>query len=155
MSVSTLLKGNELFQSLTFEEVDAISNFSGVKDFQRDENVFASGAAGSHFFVLQEGRINLRLPAEAHEASLVVMRLSKGDIFGLAPLLRTGNHRTTAQCATDCKVLAVEAEPLRALLDQNLVAGLHIMRLVARMYFVRYVETLSGVQKAINDIAAI
>ena len=155
MSVTKMLKGHELFQSLSFEDVDKISNFSGVKEFQKDESVFASGGVGSHFFVLLEGNVNLRLPAEAHEASLVVGRIEKDDIFGLAPLLGAGRHTTTAQCAEDCTVLAIEAQPLRELLEQNSLVGLRIMSVAAQAYFTRYVETLRGVQKVINEIAAI
>jgi len=155
MSVTKMLKGHELFQSLSFEEVDRINSFSGLKDFAKDDRVFQSGTTGSHFFVLQEGCVNLRLPADAHEASIVVGRIEKGDIFGLAPLLGAGRHTTTAQCAEPCKVLAIEAGPLRTLLEQNSLVGLHIMRVVAQAYFTRYVETLQRVQKVINEIAVI
>jgi CRP-like cAMP-binding protein len=155
MSVTKMLKGHELFQSLAFEDVDKISNFSGVKDLRKDEAVFASDGVGSHFFVLLEGSVNLRLPADAHEASLVVGRIGKGDLFGLAPLFGAGRYKTTAQCAEPCKVLAIEAKPLLELLEQNSLVGLHIMRTAAEAYFTRYVETLRGVQKVINEIAAI
>jgi len=155
MSVTKMLKGHELFQSLSFEDVDKISNFSGVKDLRKDEAVFTSDGLGSHFFVLLEGSVNLRLPADAHEASLVVGRMEKGDIFGLAPLLGAGRHTTTAQCAEPCKVLSIEAAPLRALLERNSLVGLHIMEVAGQAYFTRYVETLKRVQKVINEIAVI
>ena len=155
MSVTKMLKGHELFQALSFEEVNEISTFSGVKEFDKDEQVFDSGGIGSHFFVVQEGCVTLRLPADAHEASLVVGRMEKGDIFGLAPLLGAGRHTTTAQCVEPCRVLSVEAAPLRALLERNSLVGLHIMSVVAEAYFTRYVETLKRVQKVINEIAVI
>jgi len=155
MSVTRMLKGHDLFLSLSFEEVDEISSFSGVKDFRKGENVFSSGGVGSHFFVLQEGRVDLRLPADAHEASLVVGRIEKGDIFGLAPLLGAGRHKTTAHCTESCRVLTIEAEPLRELLEENPLVGLNIMRAFAEAYFTRYVEILKRVQKVINEIGAI
>jgi len=155
MSVSKMLKGHELFQALSFEEVDRISGFSGLKEFQKDEKVFSSGVVGSHLFVLLEGNVNLRLPADAHEASFVVGRIEKGELFGLATLLGEGRHTTTAQCVGPCKVLTVEAEPLRAILEENALVGLHIMRMAARAYFSRYVETLRRIQKVINEVAAI
>jgi CRP-like cAMP-binding protein len=155
MSVIKMLKGHQLFQSLSFEEVNEISAFSGIKDFEKDEKIFDSGGIGSHFFVMQEGCVNLRLPAEAHEASLMVGRMEKGDIFGLAALLGAGRHTTTAQCAEPSKVLAIEVEPLRALLKRNSPVGLHIMSVAAQAYFTRYIETLRRVQKVINEIAAI
>lgn len=150
-----MLKGHELFQSLSFEEIDRVSSFSGVKQFLEGEEVFRSGSVGSHFFVLLEGRVNLRLPADAHEASLVVGRMENGDIFGLAPLLGKGRHTTTARCGEPSTVLAIEAEPLRALLEQNSPVGLQVMKVAAQAYFSRYVETLSRLQKVVNEIAVI
>ncbi len=155
MNAPRMLKGHELFQSLSFEEVDGISSFSGFKELQKGEHVFQSGSAGSHFFVLLEGRVNLRLPADAHEASLVVGRVEKGDIFGLAPLIGTGRHTTTAQCVEPGKVLAIEADPLRALLERNSPVGLQVMSVAAQAYFSRYIETLKRLQKVVNEIAAI
>jgi len=155
MSVTKMLKGHELFQSLSFEEVEEISTFSSLKEFRRDENVFTSGALGSHFFVLQEGLVNLRLPAQGHEAGLVIGRVEKGEIFGLAPLLGAGQHKTTAQCAEASKVLAIEAERLRQLLERNALVGLRVMTVVAQAHFSRYIETLNRVQKVINEIATI
>ena len=155
MSVTKMLKGHELFQSLSFEEVGVISTFSGIKDFDKDETIFESGGIGSHFFVVQEGCVNLRLPAESHEASLVVGRMEKGDIFGLAPLLGAGRHTTTAQCSGPSRVLSIEAAPLRALLERNSLVGLRVMSAAAEAYFTRYVETLRRVQKVVNEIAAI
>jgi CRP-like cAMP-binding protein len=155
MSITKMLKGHELFESLTFEEVDRISSFSALKDFEKDETVFESGTFGSHFLVLQEGSVDLRLPADAHEVSLIVGRLEKDDIFGLAPLLGAGHHTTTAKCAERCKVLFIEAARLRELLEQNALVGFHIMGTVAQAYFTRYIETLRRVQKVINEIAGI
>jgi CRP-like cAMP-binding protein len=150
-----MLKGHELFQSLSFEEVDKIDSFSGLKELREDEYVFESGGVGSHFFVLQDGAVVLRLPTEAHEASILVGRIEKGDIFGLAPLLGAGRHMTSAQCTEPSRVLAIEAAPLRELLEKESIVGLRFMSVVAQAYFSRYVETLRRVQKVINEIAGI
>jgi CRP-like cAMP-binding protein len=155
MSVTKMLKGHELFQSLSFEEIERVSSFSGVKEYDAGDEVFKSGSVGSHFFVLLEGCVHLRLPADAHEASLVVGRMEQGDIFGLAPLLGKGRHTTTARCSEPSKVLAIEAEQLRTLLEQNSPVGLQVMRVAAQAYFSRYVETLSRLQKVVNEMAVI
>ncbi len=155
MSVAKMLKGHELFGSLGFEEVERVSSFSGLKEYGKDDVIFDSGAVGSHIFVLQQGYVSLRLPAAAHEASLLVGRLERGDMFGLSPLLGPGRHTTTAQCTEASTVLAIEADPFRSLLEENAQVGLHIMSTMAREYFSRYIETLTRVQRVVNEIAAI
>lgn len=155
MSVAKMLKGHELFRSLSFEEVERISRFSGLKDFGEGDLVFESGRQGSHFFVLQEGGVVLRIPAAAHEASLMVGHIENGEVFGLAPLLAAGRHTTSAHCTTASRVLAIEAAPIRALLEENCLIGMHIMGALARAYFSRYIEALVRVQRVVNEIGAI
>jgi len=155
MSIAKMLKGHDLFQSLSFEEVETISSFAGLKEYEENETIFQSGVPATHFFVLQKGQVKLRLPAKAHEASLVVGRIGEGDVFGLSPLLGSGSNTTTAQCTEPTTVLAIEAEPLRSVLEANSPVGLRIMSTLAQAYFTRYVETLKRLQKVVNEVAAV
>jgi CRP-like cAMP-binding protein len=155
MSVVKMLKAHELFRSLAFEDVERISSFTGLMDFDEGEKVFSTDAYGSHFYVVLEGSVNLRLPSKAHEASLVVGRVGKGDMFGLSPLIGSGRHTTTAQCSAPSKVLAIEAKPLRTMLEEKSLIGLDIMSVIAQAYFTRYIETLVRFQRVINEIASI
>jgi hypothetical protein len=52
MSVTKGLKGHELFQSLSFEEIDRISSFARARQYRAGEEIFGSDTVGSHFFVL-------------------------------------------------------------------------------------------------------
>ena len=155
MSDPKTLTGHELFGSLLFEDVDRINRFSEVKDLAEDEFVFEPGKEDAHIYMLMEGKIHLRLPARAHEASIGIGLIERGDIFGLAPLLGAGRHVTGARCAEPCKVLAIEVAPLRKLLEQEHAIGFHVMSLAAQTYFMRYVESLTRVQAVINEIAAV
>jgi len=155
MSVTKMLKGHELFQTLSFEEIDRINGFSTLRQLERGETVFTAGSTGSHFFVLLEGRLSLRLPAGGPEPGLVIGRVEKDDIFGLAPLLGAGKHTTTAECAERCTVLEIEAASLRALLEQNCLVGFQIMSVAAQAYFSRYTELLHRLQNVVQDLAAI
>jgi CRP-like cAMP-binding protein len=148
-----MIKGHELFQSLSFEEVEKVSSFAGPKPFKKGELVSSKGDRGSHFFVVLEGKVNLIIPSADGESQLVVGRLGKGDIFGLSPLLGSDRHMTTAKCGADSTVLAVEIVPFQKLLDHNPLVGLHMMTVMARAYFSRYVDTLGRIQGIVNEIA--
>jgi CRP-like cAMP-binding protein len=148
-----MIKGHELFQSLSFEEVAAVSTFAAPKPFERDETVFGKGDRGSHFFIVLEGRVNLIIPSADNESQLVVGRMGKGDIFGLSPLMGADRYMTTARCSEDSTILAVEIVPFRKLLDDNPRVGLHMMEVMARAYFSRYVDTLGRIQGIVNDLA--
>jgi CRP-like cAMP-binding protein len=78
--------------------------------------------------------------------------MGKGDIFGLSPLMGADRYMTTAKCGEDSNVLAVEIVPFRKLLDDNPRVGLHMMEVMARAYFSRYVDTLGRIQGIVNDL---
>lgn len=154
MTVAKMMNAHELFQSLGFEDVEKVSSFTGIMNFKEGEKVFASESFGSHIFILMEGKLDLRLSARSGEASLVMGRVEKGEMFGLSPLIGSGRHTTTAECTAPCKVLAIEAKPLLSLLENNALIGLEITSMIARVYFSRYIETMKRVQRVINEIAA-
>jgi CRP-like cAMP-binding protein len=147
------MKGYELFQSLSFEEIDAISDFSGRKSMEAGGIIFRAGGKGTHFFVVVDGQVDLKLPSADLESVIVVGRMHRGDIFGLSPLLGIDRFTTTAECAEPSTVLAVEVAPFQRLLKENPRVGLSMMNVVARAYFSRYVETLRRIQNMLDDLA--
>ena len=153
MSETTMIKGHELFQSLSFEEVEQVSSFAGPKPYEKGGVVFRKGDRGSHFFIVLEGRVNLVLPSADNESQLVVGRLGKGDMLGLSPLLGSERYSATARCSEASTVLAVEIVPFRRLLEDNARVGLHIMNVVARAYFSRYIDTLARIQSIVDDVS--
>ena len=152
MSVSKMIKGHELFQAFSFEEIERISGFSGSKEYTAGDRVFERGEFGSHFFVALDGGVSLKLPSADNASSLVVGRMGRGDIFGLSPLLGVDHYTTTAECTESCSVLAVEAEPFRVLLGENPTVGLRVMTVTSRVYFSRYIDTLSRFQHVLDEL---
>lgn len=49
--------------------------------------------------------------------------MEKGEISGLAPLLGAGRHKTSAHCPGPCRVLSIEAQPLRVASRGQTVGG--------------------------------
>jgi len=153
MSVAKMMKGHELFRSLPFEQIEQISTFSGSKPYEKGDVVFSPTRHATHFFILVEGQVSLMLPADDGESSLVVGRLTQGDIFGLPGLLGFDRYTTRARCASPATVLAVEVNAFRDLLAENPAVGLSVMTVAARAYFSRYIETLRRFQNVLNDLA--
>ena len=152
MSIATMLRGHDVFGALSVEDVARISNFSAVKNFEKGETVFHFGRPGTHVFLLLEGRVHLRLPSDSPELSIAVGRVDKGEIFGLSPLLGSREYTTSGHCQETSSVLAIEARELRHLLQDDRTAGYHIMNMVARVYFNRYLRVLENMQRVVSDL---
>ena len=142
MNISQMLHGHDLFRSLPHEEVEGLSAHCSVKSFGKDELVYKDGGAASHVFVLLSGEVQLRLKATSGENGIVVVKVSRGEFFGIAPMLGEERYTATAKCLSPVEVLAVEARPLREVLRRNPVAGHAVMTAVARAYYTRYMELL-------------
>ncbi len=154
MSVARMLKGHEVFQSLTVEEVDRVSKFSSTKSFQAGEFIFRHEGVASHVFLLLEGRVRLLLPAEGG-IEIVVGRAEPGDLFGLSPFLGSTRYTASGLCVEPTTVLAIEAAPFNALLKANAHVGMAVMGAVARAYFSRYVEMMRRLQGVVGQMQVV
>jgi len=154
MSIDGMLKGHELFQSLGFDETHAISLFSSVKSCEAGTTIFTYGDAAGHVYMLMDGAVDLKLPAQ-HGFSLVVSKIQKGELFGLSPLLDSPRYTATAVCERTTELLSIEAKPLRELLTENCLAGFNIMNQVAHIYFNRYLNVLKSLQGIVGQISLI
>ena len=155
MNLERTVRGHDLFQALSVEQADRISRFSLVRKYEKDESIFKLGAAGTHVYMLLKGSVNLRLPADPSDFSIVISKIEKGELFGLSPLLDSPKYTATAQCTEYTEVLAIEARPFRELLVSSHPVGFDIMSRVARIYFSRYINVLKELQGVVSQIALI
>ena len=155
MTVANVLKGHDLFQSLSVDEVDKVSGFSHVKTHDEGATIFEEGMPTSHLFILLEGKVHLRFPIRGPELGIVVSTIEKGEIFGLSPLLGGSAYTATAQCATRVDVLALEAAPFREMLQDNCVTGFYLMNKVAEVCYGRYMAVLKNLQDVVSQVPLI
>ena len=153
MNVTKMIKGHDLFRSFDFDDIARLSDFTRQLKYGKGDLVYRSGQEGAHFYVVLEGRVNLKLTSDDNESSLVVGRMEKGDIFGLSPLLGFNRFTTSAVCATECQILAVEIGSFEALLTGNQQVHLNVMSIIARAYFSRYIDTLKRSQNTLSGLA--
>lgn len=153
MSTDTMLKGNELFKSLSVDDVDRISTFSSVKEFNANETIFIHGRPGTHVYELLDGVVRLQLPSTTHDFNLSITKIGKGELFGLSPLLDSPRYTASAKCFTPVKVLAIEAMPLKKILQKNHPVGMDVMSRIARIYFTRYLDLLRRLQETVSRVS--
>ena len=152
MSIVNLLKGYGPFKTMNESELAKLSRFATVRSYGKDETVFTHDSAGTHIYMLVEGRIRLWMPASSGEFSLVIGHIQRGEMFGLSPLIGSRRYTTTARCAVPSEILAVEASSLQSLLEENRETGFHFMKSVSEAYFARYIESLKRFQSILDHI---
>ena len=151
MGNEMILKGHDVFASLTVDEMHDLSAFSSVKEFRELEVIFESNQEASHFYILMDGVVYLQLSGNLPEFSIPISKVEKGELFGISPLLQSPRYTLTAQCYKDARVLAVEAKPFRELLRQNRLAGVDIITRIANIYFTRYLDLIKRFQNVVGS----
>lgn len=143
--------GQDVFQLLRPEQVNALSEVAEEISLRSGETVFSQGSKAEHMFVVLDGQVSLRLP-RSEGVSLVIDEAREGAMFGHCICLELRTYPLTAICAEDSRLLKIKAEGLKKLMDEELIMGRAIQALISRVYFQRYLETMKKLQAVVQAI---
>jgi CRP-like cAMP-binding protein len=142
------LKRYVYFAGLTEKSLRAVASLCEENDFTKGEVIFTEsdeflasnriyqdGELAKHLMVITEGEIDIALTFSA-ENQVVVGTLVPGDLMALSSLIPPYKLTSSAIARNDGKMICIEAEGLRALMEENPELGFHIM---------------SGAAKALRD----
>lgn len=100
-----ILRGEQLFQCLSDEQIEGLLTRSRLSHFGRGERLIEEGAVGESMFVLLRGTAHVSVSQNG--SAIRVGSLHSGDCFGEMSLL-TGERRTaTVRADGDCYVLEI------------------------------------------------
>ena len=97
-----------------------------VRELKAGEVIFNQGEAASEFFVIQSGKVDIRL------GNRQLGTLGDNDIFGEMALIDTAPRSATAVAATDVKIVPVGEKQFLFLVSQTPHFALNVMRTLAR-----------------------
>jgi CRP/FNR family transcriptional regulator, cyclic AMP receptor protein len=97
-----------------------------VKEFKAGDIIFKEGDAGAEFFVIQSGKVDIRL------GNRTLGTLGDRDIFGEMALIDTAPRSASAVAATDVKIVPVGEKQFLFLVSQTPHFALNVMRTLAR-----------------------
>jgi len=122
-----LLRRTREFGALSEDELKIIALCLREHTFAAQQVVFEEGQASDSLYVLVEGKVELESLAK-HQA---VRELKAGDVFGQVPLLTNEPYTLTALALTPARLLALDRESLRELLDYYPDIALGLLRALA------------------------
>lgn len=126
-----LLRNFPHFSGLPYECLKEIAMISKERAFDPGDDLFYEGNLATHLCLILSGEVSIvyRL---GDDREVVADSLIKGDAFGWSAILEP--HKLTASCrgAKGGKYIAIEAEALRRICDENYACGYHIVREVSK-----------------------
>jgi CRP/FNR family cyclic AMP-dependent transcriptional regulator len=97
-----------------------------VREYKAGEVIFKEGDAASEFFVIQSGKVDIRL------GNRLLGTLSDHDIFGEMALIDVTPRSATAVAASDVKLVPVGEKQFLFLVSRTPHFALNVMRVLAR-----------------------
>jgi CRP/FNR family transcriptional regulator, cyclic AMP receptor protein len=97
-----------------------------LREFKAGEVIFKLGDPASEFFVIQSGKVDIRL------GNRLLGTLSDHDIFGEMALIDAAPRSATAIAASDVKLVPVAEKQFLFLVSRTPHFALNIMRVLAR-----------------------
>jgi CRP/FNR family transcriptional regulator, cyclic AMP receptor protein len=97
-----------------------------LREFKAGEVIFKLGDPASEFFVIQSGRVDIRL------GNRLLGTLSDHDIFGEMAPIDAAPRSATAIAASDVKLVPVAEKQFLFLVSRTPHFALNIMRVLAR-----------------------
>jgi CRP/FNR family transcriptional regulator len=124
-TVVALLDGIDWFTSLSHEELDALAAKAATVQWDLGQIVFEEGDSGDRCYVVHSGRVKvLRRFPDGRRITLA--RLGPGEVFGELALFNGERRSATVQASEPTVGIALECEPVMAILRSDPEAALSV-----------------------------
>jgi uncharacterized membrane protein len=127
---TSLLGSLNLFESLSAEELSALSARLEEIAFGAGGVIFEQGAPGGRLFIIEEGTVDISYDNGGDRLPLAT--LVRGEYFGELSLFDGEPRSATARAARACRLLALDHADFVEFISKRPDAGLKIMRELAR-----------------------
>lgn len=144
------LKKTELFETLRESQLDALLSRSSVESFTEGKTIFRQEEEATRLYVLIQGAVDLTVKAQ-EQVDFMTSKIEKeGAVFGTPSLMEPFRYNVTATCLMPSKVLLIEADHLKRMMEEDPKMGMEIMRKLASIYFNRLNELRLGVSNLVK-----
>jgi CRP-like cAMP-binding protein len=120
-----ILRDIDLIKGMSNQTVEALIQEATVEEFQRGDVVFREGDIAEHFYVLEEGAVELRVasvdktPFVAHDS---------GQVIGWSSLVGRPAYTATVHCILPTRLIKIASDRARRILEENPADGLLFYR---------------------------
>jgi CRP/FNR family cyclic AMP-dependent transcriptional regulator len=132
MELKQILQGVDLFEGLTYEELEQVATICIERRFNPGELITKEGAQGNELFIITEGFVEILLGGRPATSARVVVSLGPGQIIGEMALVDQGPRSASVRATSKPTVVqAIQRADLEALCQDETRIGYIIMRNLA------------------------
>jgi CRP/FNR family transcriptional regulator/CRP/FNR family cyclic AMP-dependent transcriptional regulator len=130
MNTVELLKGVEMFEGLSEQELRRIAGICREAKYAKGQIVTSQGEAGDEMFIVRDGLVEVTV-GEVGEGPRTVVNLGTGQVVGEMALVDRGPRSATVRCVTDATLNVIERDAFENLCQSDAQIGMVVYRNLA------------------------
>jgi len=132
MEIKQIMKGVELFDGLSDEELDKVISLCQERRYKDNDVIAKQNSPGKDLFIIQEGFVEVAVAGRAGGTSKVIVNLGVGQTVGEMSLVDQGPRSATVRAInTPTVVQVITHEAFEKLCETNTQIGYVVMRNMA------------------------
>jgi len=116
-----------IFSNLGAGEVARILAITETNTIAPGTDIFEPGAPADGFYIIDEGRVDIRMPTEKGDDVTTIATLSDRSVFGEMSFLGQRPRSAFATAVSETRLKRVQGPDFRALLDKGDVAAYKVI----------------------------
>jgi CRP-like cAMP-binding protein len=132
------LKRLEIFGVLSETQLGELAKITDKKSYKGKDHIYEHGDRAKYIFIVTKGLVSLRQLMPGDEVGIVFEMRERGELFGAACVMKPQQYTLTAVTMEDTDLLAVDADKLLDLCEEDPYLGFRLMMKIAQLYFERY-----------------
>lgn len=128
----------DIFSVFSEKQLAELTEITERKKIKKGVHVYERGKRADHLFVVINGLVSLNRFEAGEKIGISFEKREKGELFGTASFMKPQEYTLTAVCVSDSEVMAIDANKLLKLCQDDPELGYKFLREVAKIYFERY-----------------
>lgn len=137
------LRASQMFCGLGEAELKKIAQLAQEKGYEAGDVIFTEGVFLDHFYIITEGKVALEkmLSFGAQwQRKATIDVITPGQALGASALGERQMSTSSARCLVKTKVIAIEAQKLRLLLEADATLGMRILHRAVDVFRGRFLH---------------
>jgi CRP-like cAMP-binding protein len=131
------------FQSLTTKQLELMTTLATEECYDPEHTLCREGSPGTRLFLLAKGNVEV-LFRIGEEGSSCVDRVGPGEIIGCSLLIEPYAYTATCRTISEVEALVIDAEALRAQMQEDCPLGIALQREIIRILVHRTIDLRIG-----------
>ena len=122
-----------IFSLLDADERAVLAEQVELRRFHARQRIYKAGEQGEKAYLMLSGKVAVVVIDEDNQ-EVVVDTPAVGEVFGLASMLSTAPHQTTATALEETAAIEIDRKDIAGLLEKKPMAGLDMLTMVGRQF---------------------